>query len=336
MRTSAAMAVLASLAWAEAASAQVQAADPDQVYAASVQDRLAGRHDAAIEGSRRVLAMRPEDVDARLNLALALMAAGRLDEAEAELDIVLSQTPDYADARIARDRVTRLRRAEANWRFDVSSGYSDLSQGLEPWRETTMSLSRRMAGGSISGAIEHAERFDRTDTYVEARLDRPVGRGAVYGALGGAPDADFRPEIALKAGGQMPVGAQGWAVTVDAGLARYAVGTVTTLQPGLEYSTPDGRLVLGGRWISVRDEQDAYRSGYSLRAVLAISPSTRLRAGFADAPESSDGATVDVRSANLGMEVDVTDRLTLRLNGVREERSAYDRNDISLGFGVRF
>ncbi len=336
MRTSAAIAVLACLAWAETASAQDGAIDPDQTYRAAVQDRLAGRTDAAIEGSRRVLTARPEDVDARLNLALALMAAGRLDDAATELDIILAQTPDYADARMARDRLTLLRRDRADWRLDISTAYSDLSQGLDPWREATVTLSRRTADGTVSGTIEHVERFDRTDTYVEVRLDRAVGRGTVYGALGGTPDADFRPEIALRAGGQMPVGIRGLATTLDAGLARYAVGTVTTLQPGFEYTSSGGTMILGGRWINVWDERDTYRSGYSLRAVLAIQPSLRLRAGFADAPESSDGTTVDVRSTSLGMEVDVTERLTLRLNGLKEERTAYDRDEITLGFGVRF
>ena len=336
MRTIAAMAVLAWLAWGETASAQDRAIDPDQIYATSVQDRLAGRNEAAIEGSRSVLAVRPEDVDARLNLALALMAAGRLDEAETELDIVLDQTPDYADARTARDRITRLRDDRADWRFDVSTAYSNLSQGLDPWREAMVTLSRRTDQGTVSGTIEHAERFDRTDTYVEARLDRAVGRGAVYGALGGTPDADFRPEIAVRAGGQMPVGSQGLAATLDAGLARYAAGTVTTLQPGVEYTSSGGTVILGGRWINVWDERDTYRSGYSLRAVVAIRPDVRLRAGFADAPESSDGTTVDVRSTSLGVEVDVTERFTLRLNGLREERTAYDRDEITLGFGVRF
>ena len=336
MRTRAALAALAFLAWAEAASAQDRAIDPDQTYATSVQDRLAGRNEAAIKGSRRVLAVRPEDVDARLNLALALMATGRLDEAERELDLVLTQTPDYADARTARDSISRLREDGADWRLNVSTAYSDLSHGLDPWREAVVTLSRRTADGTVSGTFEHAERFDRTDTYVEARLDRAVRRGAVYAAFGGTPDADFRPEIALRAGAQRAVGTPGLAVTVDAGLMRYAAGTVTTLQPGVEYTSPSGTMILGGRWINVWDERDTYRSGYSLRAIAAIRPDVRLRVGFADAPESSDGTTVDVRSTSLGVEVDFNDRLMLLLNGLREERMAYDRDEITLGFAVRF
>ena len=336
MRPCAAIAVLACLAGVNPVLAQGQSPDPDQLYERSVQDRLAGRNDAAIEGARRVLEVRPRDVDARLNLALALMAAGRLDEAEAELDLVLAQTPDYADARTARDRLALMRDDRADWRLDVSTAYSDLSQDLAGWREAAVTLSRRTAGGTVSGTIEHAERFDRTDTYVEARLDRAAGRGTVYGALGGTPDADFRPEIALRAGGQVPVGARGLAATLDTGLARYAVGTVTTVQPGVEYTVPGGTVILGSRWINVWDERDTYRSGYSLRAILAIRSDIRLRAGFADAPESSDGTTVDVRSISLGAELDVTERFTLRLNGLREMRTAYDRDEVSLGFGIRF
>lgn len=246
MRAHLAIVALASLIWADTVSAQNTEKNADQLYEMAVQDRLAGQNDAAIRSSRLVLAIRPDDVDARLNLALALIASDRLSEAELELDAILAKAPHYADARAARDRIARLRADGATWRLDVSTGYSKLSQGLDPWREAVVSVSRRTAWGVVGGTIEQAERFGRTDPYVEARLDRTIGRGLVYGALGGTPDADFRPEIALQAGGQIPIGDQGLAATLDAGLARYAVGAVTTLQPGVDYATPDGRLILGG------------------------------------------------------------------------------------------
>lgn len=335
MRTPLAIAVLACLAPIEA-RAQDQAAEADRIYEAAVQARLAGRTADSIEGSRRVLVLRPNDVDARLNLALALIAADRLDEARVELAAVLAQAPDYEDARVALDRIDRLRGDRLSWRLDVQAGYSRLSQGLDPWREGAMTLTRRTARGSVSGTFEYAERFGLEDVYVEGRIDRAVGRGSVYGAIGGTPDADFRPEIAVRGGGQTPIGVQNLSATLDLGVSRYAVGTVTTVQPGFEYTTMGGALVVGARWINVWDEQDTYRSGYSLRALMAIRPSVRLRAGFADAPESSDGRTVDVRAASLGAEVDVTDRVTLRVNAMREERAAYDRDEITLGFGLRF
>lgn len=336
MRTVLAMAVLACLGTAEAAQAQDPGLDLDRVYQASVRDRLAGRTDDAISGSRRVLAGRPDDIDARLNLGLALIAAGRPAEARVELEYVLARAPNYADARDALLQIDSLRADAGEWRADVSVAYSHLSEDLDPWREISVSLSRQFTRDTVSATIEHAERFGRSDTYAEARLDRRWGLGAVYAAVGGTPGADFRPEVAVRAGGQRPLGDQGWSLTADAAIARYAVGTVSTVQPGLEYVTADERLTLGGRWINVWDEQDTYRSGYSLRAVLEIVPNLRLRVGYADAPESSDGATVDVQSTSLGLEVDVTERVVLRLNGVSEDRVAYDRQETVLGVGLRF
>ena len=335
MQTRLALAFLACLAPIESAWAQEQA-EPDRIYEAAVQARLAGRTAESIEGSRRVLAIRPKDVDARLNLALALIAADQLDEARVELTAVLAQAADYEDARVALSRIDGLQADRVSWRADVMTGYSGLSENLDPWRETAMTVTRRTARSSVSGPIEYAKRFGREDAYMEGRLDRALGPGSVYVAIGGTPDADFRPEIALRGGGQTPTGVQNLSATMDLGISRYAVGTVTTVQPGVEYSALDGALLLGGRWINVWDERDTYRSGYSLRAVVAIRPSVRLRAGFADAPESSDGLTVDVRAVSLGAEVDVTDRVTLRINGTREERAAYDRDEVTLGFGLRF
>ena len=336
MRTVLAMAVLACLGTAEAAQAQDPSPDLDSVYQTSVRDRLAGRTDEAISGSRRVLAGRPDDVDARLNLGLALIAAGRPAEARVELEGVLARAPNYADARDALSQINRLSADVAEWRADVSVAYSHLSEDLDPWREISVSLSRQFTRDAVSATIEHAERFGLSDTYAEARLDRRWGVGAVYGAFGGTPGAEFRPEVAVRAGGQMPLGDQGWSVTADAAIARYAVGTVSTVQPGLEFVTADGRLTLGGRWINVWDEQDTYRSGYSLRAALEIVPKLRLRVGYADAPESSDGATVDVQSTSLGLEIDVTERVVLRLNGANEDRVAYDRQETILSVGLRF
>lgn len=338
MRTRLALAVLLSFVSAETARAQAQdpTVGPDALYAASVEDRIAGRNGEAVAGLRRVLALRPEDVDARLNLALALIALNRLDEADRELGIVLEQAPDYADARTARDDIARIRAEGTAVRVDVSVAYGELSQGLGNWRDTNVAISRRTTDGAVSLAIEHADRFGRNDTYVEGRVDRVTRFGSLYGAIGGTVDADFRPEVAARFGGAARIGTSGLVATLDSSVARYVVGTVSSVQPGLDYYSPNGVLTVGARWINVWDEQDDHRTGYSLQAVVAVRPSLRLRAGFADAPESSDGTTVAVRAASLGAEVDVSDRLTLRISGLKEERDAYDRDEVMVGFGYRF
>lgn len=369
MRTLAAIAILLPAITAEAALAQSPASSVDQLYAQAVADRRAGRNVDAVAGLRQVLAARPEDVDARLNLGLALSALGRDAEARRELEQVVAAAPDYADAHIAlaslalrRGDRTGAERAIARsealrpgdpavvalrqqltapapdlWRVDLGVSRSRLSSGLPEWREANIAVGRRLNDrSSLAVSVEQTERFGITDTYAEVRYERRFEGGGGYLAIGGAPDADYRPELAMRAGGQWSIGDRGSSFTLDGSVAQYANGEVLSLQPGLEQSLMDGRLVVGGRWVLVRDETGASRSGYSLRAMFAVAPPFRIRAGYADAPESSEGVTVDVKAASFGAEWDLTPRTTLRLNGLSEDRGAYRRDELSLGFGWRF
>lgn len=341
-------------------------AAPQSLYDAAVADRLAGRPEAAVPKLQQVLAERPDDVDARLNLGLALLALNRLDEAEAAFREVTVRTPDYVDAwgglarveqrrgnltearRLADEALLRapgnaefraLRQAlapEPEWRLDGGVSYSNLSQGLPSWTETRMSASRRLdERWSVGGGVEATRRFDNTDIYFEARLERRHEGGYVYAVVGGAPDADYRPEIGAVVGGEWRV-APMLSGTVDASAARYRSGVVTGLHPGAVLHLMDDRLLLSGRWINVWDERDEYRSGYAVGALWQATDRLALRLGHSDAPETSDGVTVDVVSWSLGAEIALDDRLALRLGGLVEDRDAYDRQEISLGFGWRF
>ncbi len=354
-------------ATAEAVAAQ-EAAGPDDTYQAAVADRLAGRNDAAAAKLTAVLAARPGDVDARLNLGLVRLAQGRLDEADAAFVAVIAAAPAYGDAWAGRARVAQrrgdratatgylararalspddaelaaletalARPAEPQWRVDTSASYSRLSKGLPPWREGSVAVTRTLSGGRNAGlALEYADRFGASDVYVEGRYGQRTDWGGYHLALGGTPDADFRPEVQLRGGLDRRLGG-GLSFVIDGAVARYPTGTVTSLQPGLAAEWAAARLSFEGRWINVIDEADEYRSGYSLRAIWAATPALRLRAGFADAPESSHGATVDVKATSLGLDIDVGERLTLRLTGVHEDRDAYDRDEVSLGLGWRF
>ncbi len=340
--------------------------DPDSLYRSAVADRVAGRPAEAVARLEQVLAARPGDVDARLNLGLALLALGRLDEAEAALGQVTARAPAYADAWLglarveqrrgdlaaARDHLERaeaaspgnpeaavLRRAlrpEADGRLDVAAAHSRLSGGLPDWSEARVAVARRLDDHWTVGlAVESTERFDDRDLYVEARVDRRLARGAAYVAVGGAPDADYRPEVGVAAGGRVRLAAN-IAATFDASLARYPTGTVTGLHPGLALDLAGGRLQLSGRWINIRDEAGDYRSGYATAARWQATERLALRLGYADAPESSDGATVDVAAWSAGAEVGLPDRLLLRVGYLSEDRDAYDREELSLGLGWRF
>ena len=90
------------------------------------------------------------------------------------------------------------------------------------------------------------------------------------------------------------------------------------------------------RWIATWDEFGEFRSGYALNGELRAADRWRLYAGWADAPESSEGVTIDVRALSLGVAVDLDDRTAIRLDGTKEDRGAYDRDEVSLGLTRRF
>ncbi len=220
--------------------------------------------------------------------------------------------------------------------MEISVSRSELSGGLPDWSEARLAVSRSL-GERWTGAlaVEATERFDNRDTYVEARLDRRLERGGVYVALGGAPDADYRPQRVLAAGGQMRL-TDRVSATLDASAARYSTGDVATIQPGAIVEILPGRLQLAGRWIAVRDETGAHRHGYAVQSRWQASDRLGLRLGYADAPESAEGFTVEVTSWSVGADLGLTDRLTLRLGAVTEDRGAYDRREASVGLGLRF
>ena len=349
---------------AEPATIIIQA-PVQSLFDSAVADRRAGRHAAALAGFQAVLDARPADADARLYLGLSLLALGRLDEAESAFEAVLAASPDYVDARLGLAQVAQRRgdtagarreldlaramapdRADVQgasadedmplWRFDFETSRSQLSGNLPNWSSLRLAGTRGLNDRTTAGlAIERTRRFDDTDVYLEGQIDHRWGRSAAYVAIGGAPEADYRPQSALRLGGVVPIGA-GVAATLDAGASRYGTGTVRSLQPGLAGVWASERLIVAARWIQVWDEQDRRRSGYAARASFAVTPGTRLTVGYADAPETSEGVTVDVKASSAGIELDLGKRLTGRLALIREERASYDREELAIGFGVRF
>lgn len=346
-------------------------------YEAAIALRQAGRNAEAVAALDALSRRNPDDADIWLNLGLAQIASQNYAAADRALERALQIAPAYADARLAYARSAFFRGepelarrrlapliaakptdAEAlglarqletaapaasvgealSWRLDLGGSHSDLSLNLEPWRAATLTLSRRSGDRTLGGVVEHTERFGVADTFIEAFAARRLGSGDGYIAVGGAPDADYRPEWSLRAGGSTPLWSrQGAAVRLglDASYARFGVGDVRSLQPFLAIDWR-GRAALILRSINTFDEADEYRAGYAVRAEIQPAEGLRFNAGWADAPESSEGVTADVQAASLGLVVDLNPRQAVSLTGVRETRPTYDRNEISLAYTHRF
>ncbi len=221
-------------------------------------------------------------------------------------------------------------------RADVSVSHSDLSDELPDWREESLALSRRFGAGWAGALrVEHLERFEREDVYAEARVDRSMGNGSFYVAVGGAPDADFRPEVALKAGTAIPF-AQGTRLLVDLDASRFAMGDVYAGKLGVAHQWGERGPTLSLQTVVVSEADEAILLGVVAQGRASLSRRLVAQIGYADAPETSEGAAVRVRGLNAGLVLDVSDQWLMRLDGAREDRGAYTRTEIAVGTAWRF
>lgn len=301
---------------------------------------------AADRALERALQIAPAYGDAHIAYARSAFYRGEPDLARRRLAPLLTAEPQNAEARALAAQLEGAPPAAASaveaaraWRLDVSAAYSDLTQGLDPWYAGTVAASRRVGERTFGGVVEHTERFGVTDTFLEAFAATRLGAsGDGYMALGGALEADYRPELSVRAGGS----AQVWhgegaslRLGLDGSYARFAVGDVRSLQPYLVVDW-GGRATLTLRSINTLDEQDQYRSGYALRTEVQPVAGLRFNAGWADAPESSEGVTVKVQAASAGFAVDLNEATAVSITGVHEMRRAYDRNELTLALTRRF
>lgn len=300
--------------------------------------REAGRHDEALQLLEPMSREQPENADVWLLLGLTYTALGRLDEADAALAQAQTLAPDYQDVTAARARLVQMRRGgPPKWRIDAVGGYSSLTSGLEPWRLASLHVTRKLENTWLTVGAEHSDRFGQSDLYIEGLAAHDFSGWTGYAAVGGTPDADHRAEVAVRGGAMLsPTSADGWnwRPGVDVSWARYSVGDVSSIQPGL--TLENRRLSLRARWIATWDEFDDFRSGYALDGWWQVADRWRLMASWADAAESSEGTTIDTQAVSLGVAVDINDATAIRLDVVHEARDAYDRDTVALGLTRRF
>jgi YaiO family outer membrane protein len=347
-----------------AVPAAAQTAD----YEAGVAARHAGDPEEAVRRLERAALAEPDNADIHLQIGLAQLAAERLDEAEAAFRRTLALAPDYEDAKLGLARVA-LRRgahdearaalygvaapdAEAlrrdidaaaaaapwRWRIDLDGGYSRVDRQAD-WQSAALLVQHRPAADTtVSGSVETTRRFDRTDTYVEARVEQRFAPGSyVHVLAGGAPDADHRPKRQIGAGAAIRAhgGAYATMIRLDARQAAYPAGDVQTVTPGIEQYL-GGRAWISAQWINVWD-RFTHGSGWLLRGDAMASDRLRLFAGAADAPDLDEGVAIDTFGLFGGVSLDVGDHLTLRLSLAHDDpEGPSDRDTVALGVGYRF
>jgi YaiO family outer membrane protein len=340
-------------------------------YEEAVAARQAGNPATAATLLRRLVGAEPGNADAQLQLGLSLLALGQLDEAEAAFGRTLAIAPAYADAQIGLARIAQRRgdsrralallgqvdpanREAVELRaalgtpgtgaqpiqLDLDLSWSELDGPAPDWREASLRVrvpaSERTA---ITAAAELSRRFSRTDLYGELRVDQRVGRhDGIYVLVGATPDADFRPEWQVGAGGFLRLrdGGSPTILTLDARQAHFFAGDIQTVSPGVEQYFGE-RFWATARLINIFDERGDLETGWLLRGDVLATERLRFFAGAADAPDTSEGVVIETFSLFGGLSYDLNDRFAMRVSVAHEDRqTGADRLQLSLGVGTRF
>ncbi|MDZ5453334.1 YaiO family outer membrane beta-barrel protein [Labrys sp. ZIDIC5] len=299
---------------------------------------LEGDHVRAAQAYRQVLAREPRNGEALVGLGDISRAEGDDDAARQAYRQALAIEPNSQD--IAQRLAVPPPR---KWRFDIGSEVSALTAGQGNWTDSIVGLSYRLTPSTtLSGKARLATRFGQTDVQVEGRIDHAFSsRFSAYALVAATPSADFLARYSVGAGASWQAvsrtnGVGPLFLNVDARYDDFADTRVTTISPWIQGYVFDGRLGLSARWVHARDDADTRADGYVLRADVVVTPRLSLFAGYADAPEISDGSLVPTRSVFGGAAYDLTDDLTLRASFAHERRRAFDRNTFGLGLTTRF
>ncbi|RWB73375.1 MAG: YaiO family outer membrane beta-barrel protein [Mesorhizobium sp.] len=326
---------------AQALVDDVLATAPDNVEALDLDGRIAvleADYRRAGQSFQRALALEPKNDEALVGIGDVRRAEGDDEAARQAYHQALALQPGSADVE-QRLAVPPPR----NWRFDIGSEVSDLTNGLGDWTDSSAGLAYRLSPcTTISGHTRLATRFGHTDVQMEGRIDQAfTPTFSAYALAAATPDAGFLARYSIGAGASWQVLAPAKAfgplsLNIDARYDSFDDTSVTSIQPWVQGYILDSRLGLSARWVHAEDGIGTRADGYVLRADLVVTERFNLFAGYADAPEIDDGALVPTRTVFGGISFEVSDPLTLRASIAHEERPAFDRNIFGLGLTARF
>jgi YaiO family outer membrane protein len=285
----------------------------------------------------------PETLTVRGNLAYY---QSDLTQAKAIYSEALAMAPDFVEARDGLQRVDAALAAQGDapkWQADIGGEHSGFSNSAQPdWNQQFVQATRLINGGKrvLHLRLTHYDQFGLADTEAELGASaRLSDRLDLYGAVGAASNADFRPESRFVFGGSYRAHQTSWGgvwLTFDGRHDRYSSLTVNSAALGIRVANTNGWAV-SSRRIRVDQGIGEAITGYDVRVDGKITDTLRAFAGFADAPETVAAVTIVTRSIFTGLAWDVTPKTTLRAGYSRDDReNVYVRQGINVTLSQRF
>jgi YaiO family outer membrane protein len=324
-------------------------ADPENVEIDLARIRILswkGDYASAQAALDRIYEPNKDNADVQLMQGYLFYYQGRNDEAIKLFNQILSRYPDYADARdglsLARNKTES---PEYRWQIDAGYEYSSFSRRPQPaWNQKFLQINHFLNNRktALHGRITSYDQFKNIDSEYEAGIDHnflPWLTAYLYSAF--SPEADFRPDWRLAAGGAIRLNRPRqdlpviW-MTLDTRRDLYDDTDVLSINPGLRIEPMDG-WAISAKAISV-DQKDAKRVyGHEFRLDGQMKEGLRFTLGFADAPETVAGVTVDTKTYFGGIAADIGEAHTVRLNYAHDDRdNSWKRDVINVSISYRF
>ena len=303
-------------------------------------EAAAGDLEAAEAAIVRAGAIAPHDLDIQLAFANILMWRREASRARLQADAVRTANPAYPGLAEFDAAVLRRQAAAPYSRALAISAAAGLSRvGFadgrdQTWRTAVVAIAAGDTARTVFEFEADAEQRVVTDVRLSARATSRTQGGAYYVGAGITPNADFREQWRIDAGGDARLSAP-LRASLDLRLMHYRSGTAASIGPGLTY-TLSTWLRLTGRMIALIDG-DGIRVGAALRGEFEPADGMTLFASAARYPDREAGDTRQLRSFAVGGAVDIDARWRVRLTAADEKRvRSYHSQSLNLGLTYRF
>ena len=330
---------------------KAEESDPDNTEIKLAKARVydwSGEHEKAENILSEYLEKYPDDVDAQFQLGALRFHQGQLQEAEGMLTKIVDKYPEYTEVQTTLKNVRRAITSgkEYLWQVDVGYEYSNFSRRKQPsWNQEFLQFTHFLNDKTtaIHGTFRRYYQFTNTDSEIEIGIDHRFSP-RIYGHLTGdiSPDTDFRPNWFVTGGGGFRLDDPKWHwplvawFTLDTRYDRYPTLNVYNINPGLRLE-PFDNWAVAWRSISVHQQDTKTVYGWNLRLDGQIITGWRFYIGWADAPETVVGITVDTETYFSGLTIDLTPQHVLRLGYVHDNReNSYIREVYNASFSYRF
>lgn len=300
-----------------------------------------GNLEKAYIAINRAISIAPDDRDIQLARANILLWQDRLSLAGDQAEAVRAVDPDYPGM-AGFDSAFARRQAEVSkfepLSFSAVLGTSDIvfeNGRHQNWKNGVVALAFGNVERTVYELNADAERRAVTDVRLSGRATTRTRNGNYYLGAGITPNADFRDQWRLVAGGQILV-TSGLRGTADLRLARYRSGISASIEPGILYVAARG-MTLSARMINLLDGDGGYRIGAAARADYELADGHILFASAARYPDREADVTKQLRSFALGGTIKLDSRWRVRLAASDEKREdSYHSQSVNLGLTYRF